>query len=136
MRFGAKMWFAVQEMILAGRVLPFAGAGFALLGGLLGMLPVSRASNADPGDRLANESRWASLLLLMVCVFYIVALMLTLPWFGQEDRYLLPLHPLVIVLVGIVAWRILELFPMDRLLARPVVRWGLVRGAVRLSGGC
>jgi hypothetical protein len=33
---------------------------------------------------------------------------LTLPWFGQEDRYVLPLHPLLLVLAGgIVAagWR-------------------------------
>jgi hypothetical protein len=25
---------------------------------------------------------------------------LTLPWFGQEDRYVLPLHPLLLVLAG------------------------------------
>jgi hypothetical protein len=47
--------------------------------------------------------------------------MLTLPWFGQEDRYLLPLHPFAIVLVGLLVWRLAALLPLERLFSNPVV---------------
>jgi hypothetical protein len=53
--------------------------------------------------------------LLLVSVVYTVALLLTLPWFGQEERYLLPLHPFVIVLLGMLVWRVVGLLPIDRL---------------------
>ncbi|MEO5953005.1 MAG: hypothetical protein ABIQ44_11125 [Chloroflexia bacterium] len=122
LRFGPKMWFAVQEMILAGRALPFIAAGLALLGGVIGMLSSQHSKETDNTAKATNETRWASLLLLLASAFYIAALMLTLPWFGQEDRYLLPLHPLVIVLIGILLWRVIALFSLDRLLAAPVVR--------------
>ena len=38
-------------------------------------------------------------------------MMLTTPWFGQEDRYLLPIQPVGIVLVGMLVWRVLLLLP-------------------------
>lgn len=115
LRFGSKMWFAVQEIILDGRSLPFVGAGLAFVGGILGLLPAQAGAKS-------NESRWASLLLLMSSVFYLFALMISLPWFGQEDRYLLPLHPLLIVLIGIVAWRMFSLLPLESLLSSRFVR--------------
>ncbi|MGA7732227.1 MAG: hypothetical protein WCD37_13270 [Chloroflexia bacterium] len=143
LRSGAKVLSAIQELMIAGRALPFVAAGLALMGGLVGLLPSSRrpvASGRGEDTASANgarhEARWAALLLLMVSTFYVLALMLTLPWFGQEDRYLLPLHPFLIVLVGMLIWRIVGLFPVDRLLAipgfRPIV---LLGAALILVGG-
>lgn len=126
LRFGPKMWFAVQEMLVAGRALPFVAAALALLGGVIGMLPSRQADDLGNNTNTPNETRWASLLLLLSSAFYVLALMLTLPWFGQEDRYLLPLHPLVIVLVGILLRRLLALFSLDRLLAVTAVRASLL----------
>lgn len=121
LRLGTKMLSAVQELLIAGRYLPFVGAGFAVVGGVVGLLPSKREDELVSSSS-RNESRWATLLLLMVVAFYVVALMLTLPWFGQEDRYLLPLHPFVIVLAGILIRRIVDMLSLDRVLARAAVR--------------
>lgn len=122
LRSGAKMLSAVQEIILAGRALPFVWAGSALLGGLVGLLPSPRRSEYTQAGGERNESRWVAILLLMCSIFYVLALLITLPWFGQEDRYLLPLHPFLIVLLGLLVWRVLDLLSLERVFAVPAVR--------------
>jgi hypothetical protein len=112
LRLSSKFFSAAQEFLLAGRYLPFVVGVLALLGGLLQWLLPARSERDDVARREASS---AALLLLLVSVIYTVALMLTLPWFGQEDRYLLPLHPFVIVLVGMLLWRIASLLPLERL---------------------
>jgi hypothetical protein len=145
LRLGARMLSAVQEFVIASRVLPFVGAGLAMLGGLAGLLPphlhsaaLNQDSTADAQTttRVGSESRWTALLLLMASTSYVFALLLTLPWFGQEDRYLLPLHPLCIVLAGMLIWRILDLLPLDRFLMMPAARPMFVLAAsLILAGG-
>lgn len=123
LRFGARFFSAAEELWIAGRYLPFVVAALTLASGLAlflwpnrdtvsggrghetGRAPEGAAAHGEqPGT--GDSERWAALLLLMVSASYVAALMLTLPWFGQEDRYLLPVHPFVIVLLGGLAWRL------------------------------
>ncbi len=101
LRLGVRFFSAALELWLAGRFLPFAAGVAAVAGGLLGWLwpPAGKSAGQDRGQRRLN-----ALLLLMVGVAYVAAVMVTLPWFGQEDRYLLPIHPIVIVLMGLAVW--------------------------------
>jgi hypothetical protein len=62
----------------------------------------------------------------MASVSYVLALSLTLPWFGQEDRYLLPLHPPVLVLIAILLWRLAPLLPLERLTVSRMARAALI----------
>jgi hypothetical protein len=125
LRLGSRFFSATQELLVAGRTLPFVAGAVALAGGLLQWLSPPRTS-AEISDLQRRESSWSALLLLLVTVIYTAALMATLPWFGQEDRYLLPLHPFVIVLVGLLMWRLFASL-LDRVNIRPAV---LVAGAL------
>lgn len=117
---------AAEELLLAERYLPFVVGGLALLGGLLWVV--------GPSRRLRQvETRWSALLLLMSFVGYIGALLLTQPWFGQEDRYLLPVHPCAIVLVGMLVWPAISALPLERMLARRYVLQGLACAIVALA---
>jgi len=63
--------------------------------------------------------------------------MASLPWFGQEDRYLLPIHPLVIVQIGALAALLMRLLPGDAWLERAWVRPTLgAIAAIVLVGVC
>jgi len=105
LRLSGKFFAAAQEFVLAGDYLPFVAGALALAGGFTQwLLPVRNGQS----DNERRESSSAALLLLMVSVSYTAGLMATLPWFGQEDRYLLPLHPFIIVLVGMLLLRILH----------------------------
>jgi hypothetical protein len=126
LRLSSKFFAATQEFVIAGRYLPFAAGALALAGGLLQWLAPRRSGEGETGRR---ESSSAALLLLLVSVIYTFALMATLPWFGQEDRYLLPLHPFIIVLIGMLAWQIVRVLPVERLLASRAILWP-VAGAV------
>ncbi|MEA2575142.1 MAG: hypothetical protein QOH93_2440, partial [Chloroflexia bacterium] len=116
---------AAQELLLAGRIWPFVVAGLALLGGLLWLLrPASRGGPA--------ETRWTALYLLTSFGCFVSALMLIQPWFGQEDRYILPVHPCAIVLVGMLAWYFVSAIPLEGLLVRRLVQPGLAAAVVVL----
>lgn len=108
--FGA----AVRQLIFDGHFLPIVTATLASLGGILSLTTPLRAEGS-------NEKRWSALLVLMCAAGYLVALLLTLPWFGQEDRYLLPVHPLVIVLLGALAWAVVRHISIEVLLSRRFV---------------
>jgi hypothetical protein len=129
LRLSSKFFAAAQEFLIAGRYLPFVAGAFALAGGLLQWLLPARSADDDIDRR---ESSSAALLLLLVCVGYTVALMLTLPWFGQEDRYLLPLHPFVIVLLGMLAWRVAQALPLERLHPNRAISWALLSAVMIL----
>ncbi|HEX8231017.1 MAG TPA: hypothetical protein VF826_17140 [Chloroflexia bacterium] len=116
---------AVEELLLAGRILPFVVAGLALLGGLSWFV---RSASRDA----QSETRWTALLLLMSFSGFIIALMLIQPWFGQEDRYILPVHPCAIVLVGMLVWFFVRAIPLERLLGRRLVLPLLSTGIVVL----
>jgi hypothetical protein len=105
LRIGVKALAAVQELIIAGRALPFLAAALALIGPLAQWLCPTKAITQH------KEAQWSAALLLGASSSYVLSLMLTVPWFGQEDRYLLPIHPLLIVQVGMVLWWLLNLVP-------------------------
>ena len=118
LRIGDTMFTAMRQLLLGGRDFPVIAGAFALLGGLVGILLPPRSANKPA----RSDSFWSSLLVLMVGVIYLLAIMLTLSWFGQEERYTMPLHPFGIVLLGLLAFRLLDLLPVDRLFALPLVR--------------
>lgn len=109
LRLGERLVSAPKELLLAGRFLPFLVAAAALLGGLIGCLKPRAVSRQDD---LSSEFRLSALLLLIACTSYTAAIMATLPWFGQEDRYLLPIHPFMIVLVGLLTWAFVRHIPI------------------------
>lgn len=117
LRLGGKFFAAAQEFQLAGRFLPFIVAALSLAGGLLTWLWTPREQDREA----RREVSLSAALLLLASMGYVAALMLTLPWFGQEERYLLPVHPYLIVLLGMLAWRLLRLVPLDRLVIRPAL---------------
>ncbi|MDQ6694648.1 MAG: hypothetical protein M3014_09550 [Chloroflexota bacterium] len=106
LRLGGRFFSAVQELLAAGRYLPFVAAGTAVVGGLLSSFRPGVGSRPSVG-----VLRLTPLLLLLVSLFYTLGILLTLPWFGQEDRYLLPVHPFVIVLLALLLYR---LIPVQR----------------------
>ena len=117
---------AAQELLIAGRYFAFVIAAVALLGGLVWLLaPSSRSRHA--------ETRWAALLLLVSLVGYVFTLMLIQPWFGQEDRYLLPVHPCAVVLVGMLLWYFVSAVPVERLLAQRFVLPVLAGATIALA---
>lgn len=132
LRLGGKFFSAAQELIVAGRTLPFATAGAALTGAIATWLPVRGAERQSPS---VIEARWTSLLLLITSGLYVAGIMASLPWFGQEDRYLLPVHPLVLILAGLLVWRVARLLPVEALLSRSsVVAGGAIAVIVTLVG--
>lgn len=126
LRLSDRFMSAAEELLLAGRLLPFVVAGLALLGGLVWALGPARSIRH-------GEARWTALLLVMMLFGFVCALMLIQPWFGQEDRYILPAHPVAIVLVGMLAWRFISVLPLERLLARRFVAQALALTIVALS---
>lgn len=118
LRIGDTMFTAVRQLLLGGRDFPVVAGAFALVGGLVQTIFPPRS--LDKEDR--GETAWNTLLVLLVGVIYLLAIMLTLSWFGQEERYLMPLHPFGIVLLGLLVWRVLDLLPVDRAFARPIMR--------------
>ncbi len=103
---------------MEGRYMRFVAWLIALLGGQLQYLLPSRQARSGADKR---EESSADLLLLMVSIIYAASLMATLPWFGQEERYLLPLHPFVILLVGLLIYRFASALALDRLLTTRLV---------------
>jgi hypothetical protein len=61
--------------------------------------------------------------------------MVSLPWFGQEDRYLLPIHPVVIVQIGLLIWFFLRRFSFDTFLSRKWVMPGLAVAVLLVASG-
>lgn len=127
LRLGDKFFGAAQELVLAGRTLPFVVGVAALVGGIMSIL-----GKPDKGNAQAQELRFTAILPSLASLGYIVAIMASLPWFGQEDRYLLPVHPFIIVLVGMLVWRLLQLFPLDAALSRWHYADAFVMGALAL----
>lgn len=127
LRLGSKMFSAIEELLIAGRSLPLIVGALVIVGGLLGVFAQRERVHAPDTDvpagsaGIVNRHSIATpsiaLLLMMLAGFYFVALLVTLPWFGQEDRYLLPLHPVVIVLLGIFVY-----YVFGRLLSSRVLR--------------
>jgi hypothetical protein len=106
LRLGGKMLAPFAEWVAAGQIAPFLLLGAALLGAGLLALALWRTA-----DRATVAS--AAGLTALAALAFLAAMAATLPWFGQEDRYVLPLHPLLLVLAGgIVA------VGVDRLLSR------------------
>lgn len=108
-RLGSRFFSATTELLNAGRVLPFLVGLLAVLGGLSGVVLPQPGS----GHSSRRDARWSAGLVLLVLSGYVAALMLTLPWFGQEDRYLLPVHPFAIVLCGLLLWRVMVVLPLE-----------------------
>jgi hypothetical protein len=111
LRVGRRFFAAAEELLIAARFLPFIAGAAAVLGSGLQILAARR------GDSASREDRLAALLLFMVSVTYVGAVMATLPWFGQEDRYLLPAHPFFIVQIGMLVWLAVRRLPVDKFLA-------------------
>ncbi|HYP39580.1 MAG TPA: hypothetical protein VEX13_04400 [Chloroflexia bacterium] len=126
LRVGRRFFAAAEELLIAARFLPFVAGAAAVLGSGLQMLAGSSGNKADREDRLA------ALLLFMVSVTYVGAVMTTLPWFGQEDRYLLPAHPFITIQIGMLAWLAARRLPVDRLLTRRRILPALMVVAVLL----
>jgi hypothetical protein len=94
LRLGERMLAAFAEWVAAGQVAPFLLLAAAALGA--GLLLLARR-------RLLLEQRAtpnAAGLTTLAAAAFLGAMALTLPWFGQEDRYVLPLHPLLLALAG------------------------------------
>ncbi|MEP6776278.1 MAG: hypothetical protein ABJA50_11855, partial [Chloroflexota bacterium] len=117
LRIGDTMFTAMRQLLLGGRDFPVIAGAIALVGGLVGTLLPPRS--LEKAER--TGAFWNTLLVLMVAVIYLLAIMLTLSWFGQEERYTMPLHPFGIILLGLLVWRVLDLLPLDRLFAVPQV---------------
>jgi hypothetical protein len=136
LRLGDRFFSAARELMDAGRWLPFAAGALAVLGNLVqAFWPAevgdggrrsgvgNRRETTDDRRRTTDplspttdphrEVRLSAWLLFMVSAAYMVGIMATLSWFGQEDRYLLPVHPFVIVSIGMLVWRGVELLPVS-----------------------
>jgi hypothetical protein len=116
LRLGSRFFSAADELVIAGRYLPFVAATLALLGGVSAW--IGTPVREDHSNEERSEARWSALLLLLTFTFFVIAIMASLPWFGQEDRYLLPIHPVVIVLIGSLIWFFLHRLSFDVLLSR------------------
>ncbi len=125
LRLGSRFLSAAEELVIAGRYLPFVAATLALLGSVSAWIGAPARESHFKNER--HIARWSALLLLLTSVLFIVAIMASLPWFGQEDRYLLPVHPVVIVLIGLLLWFFLQRLSFDVLLSR---KWVLPGFAV------
>jgi hypothetical protein len=101
-RLGERMLAPLAEWVAAGRLAPFLLLVAAALGGLLLALALWRRRRhaAPPGRRAAPALPPAWALVAVAAGGFLAAMLLTLPWFGQEDRYIVPLHPLLLVLAG------------------------------------
>ena len=113
LRFGDDMFTAMRQLLLGGRDFPIIAGAVALVGGVVQTILPPRSPDKEKG----GEVFWNTLLVLLVGVVYLLAIMLTLSWFGQEERYTMPLHPFGIVLIGLLVWRVLDLLPVDRVFA-------------------
>ena len=94
LRLGTRALAPFAEWVAAGQVAPFLLLAAAALGA--GLLLLARR-RLPPEGRTAPS---AAALTALAAVAFLAAMTLTLPWFGQEDRYVLPLHPLLLVLIG------------------------------------
>jgi hypothetical protein len=133
LRLGSRFLSAAEELVIAGRYLTFVAAALALLGGVSAWIgtPVREGQTKDE----KRQGRWSALLLLLTFIFFVIAIMASLPWFGQEDRYLLPIHPVVIVLIGLLIWFLLRRLNLDALLSRKWVPAGLAIAVLLASAG-
>jgi len=133
LRLGSRFLSAAEELVIAGRYLPFVAAALAILGSLSAWsgTPVRESHSKDEG----HVARWSALLLLLTFIFFVVAIMGSLPWFGQEDRYLLPIHSVVIVQIGLLIWFFLRRLSLDTLLSRKWVTPGLAVAVLLASVG-
>jgi hypothetical protein len=122
LRLESRFLSAAEELVIAGRSLPFVAAVLALLGGVSAWIGAPGGESHSQGVR--SEARWSALLLFLTFILFIAAIMASLPWFGQEDRYLLPIHPVAIVLIGLLIWFRLQHIRFDALLSKK----GFVRG--------
>jgi hypothetical protein len=133
LRLGERFFSASAELLLAGRTLPYIAGALTLAGSLANMF----TGRGDTNDEDARQSRWAMGLLLISSLLFVASVMVSLPWFGQEDRYLLPIHPLIIVQIGALAALLVRLFPGDAWLAGAWTRPALgTLAAVVLVGVC
>jgi hypothetical protein len=82
---------ALQEWVAAGAWQPFTLLALAAFGAAA-LWRVRRDSGEWPARRPAA-------LMALACALYLGAMLIALRWFGQEDRYILPLHALAIPLV-------------------------------------
>ena len=85
---------ALQEWVLAGAWQPFALLFAAALG--TGLLYWAGRANAATTPRDLDTVGLPALCALA----YFAAMLLTLRWFGQEDRYILPIHALALPLIA------------------------------------
>ena len=116
LRLGDRFFSAAEELILAGRYLPFIAAALGVLGSLSPWFgSLSRSGDTGPERR---EVRFSAMLLLVTLILFVGSIMASLPWFGQEDRYLLPVHPVVIVQIGLLLWFVMGRFTPDVFLSR------------------
>jgi hypothetical protein len=118
LRLGERFFSATAELVAAGRSLPFIAGALTFAGSLAGIF--ARSGDADSEEAL--RSRWAMGLLLLSSVLFVVSVMASLPWFGQEDRYMLPVHPVIIVQIGALVALLMRALPDDSWLERPWVR--------------
>ncbi|MEO8286360.1 MAG: hypothetical protein ABI670_07960 [Chloroflexota bacterium] len=124
LRLGDKFWFAARDLVTSRGVWPIVGGALAALGGIVQWLLPSRSKEKAGVQEAADmrETSSAALLLLLVPTVYVVAMMLTLPWFGQEERYILPVYPFATILLGLLVWRLLQYVPLDLLRISVAVR--------------
>ena len=127
LRIGERFFSATEELLIAGRTLPFVAAVLAFLGSLSVWMPVRARTEED------GESRWSALLLLLTSVLSVASIMVSLPWFGQEDRYLLPIHPVIIVQIGLLIWFVLRRIPLDGIFTKNWIRPGLALVVVTIA---
>jgi hypothetical protein len=85
---------ALQEWVLAGAWQPFALLGAAALGTGLLYWASRRAAPAPSRDPAPAG------LPALCALAYFVAMLVTLRWFGQEDRYIVPIHALTLPLAA------------------------------------
>jgi hypothetical protein len=101
-RLGGRLLAPFAEWVAAGNGAAFLLLGVAALGvGALAWRSWRQAHQAaagTPAGRADSPAGW--LLVALAAGAFLAAMTLALPWFGQEDRYVLPLHPLLWVLVG------------------------------------
>lgn len=94
LRLGSRLLSPFVEWANAGQVAPFLLLGAAVLGGGLLLLALRSRGREQPVTPSAAG------LTALAGIAFLGAMAATLPWFGQEDRYILPLHPLLLVLAG------------------------------------
>lgn len=128
LRLGPKLLAPFAEWVAAGHLAPFLLLAAALVGtGVL--LALARRGKA------AARPIPAAGLPALAALAFLAAMTLTLPWFGQEDRYILPLHPILLVLAGgIVAGTLDRLHPVLGRVQPRIVAGALILGLLVVLG--